>query len=56
MMGATALIRMQQDAFNDLRIDIVRFHVFNRAYGIKAGLYGDAALDDRADAFVLTLL
>lgn len=51
-----ALFRMQQHPFDDLRRDIVGFHVFDRADGIETGLHQDASVDNGAPLFVAALL
>ena len=56
VMALTALLWMQQHAFDHLRGHIVGLHVFDRANRIETRLHGDATFDDGAASFVVPLL
>ena len=56
VMLLASLVRIQQYAFDHLRVDVVGFHIFDRAYRIETRLHDDATFNDCAALLVVSLL
>lgn len=56
LSGPAPAVRLEQDALDHLRVNIVRFEIFDGGDGIAAFLDRDAVIDNVAPAIILPLV